>query len=56
MAAVPFALDYGAVMAVASARGADAELIAEVLPAAEAAILASLDDGSGDDAMAGDAA
>jgi hypothetical protein len=40
----PFALDMGAVMAVAQARGVDLELLADVLPAAEAAILAGLRD------------
>lgn len=35
----PFALDFNAVMAVAAAQGADAELLTDVLPAAEAAIL-----------------
>jgi hypothetical protein len=42
----PFALDYGAVMAVGAALGADAEILADVLPAAERAIIAGL---SGDD-------
>lgn len=41
----PFGLDFGAIMAVAAARDVDADLLSEVLPAAEAAILASLDDG-----------
>lgn len=35
----PFALDYNAVLAMAAAHEADAALLAEVLPAAEAAIL-----------------
>lgn len=38
----PFALDMGAVMIVAGARGVDLELLADVLPLAEAAILAGL--------------
>lgn len=42
---VPFALDFGAVMAVGQARGVDLQLLAEALPAAEAAILATGDDG-----------
>ena len=40
----PFALDYGAVMQVGAALGADLALLAEVLPAAEAAIVAGLVD------------
>lgn len=44
-----FALDYGAVMAVGAAQGADVELLAEVLPAVEKAVLDSLaEDGGGD--------
>lgn len=42
---VPFALDFGAVMAVGTARGVDLDLLAEALPAVEAAILAGRDDG-----------
>ena len=42
----PFALDYGAVMIVGAARGANLEMLADVLPAAERAIIAGL---SGDD-------
>lgn len=38
----PFALDFGAVMNVATATGADPAIVAELLPAAEAAILAGL--------------
>lgn len=38
----PFALDYGAVMTVGAALGADAEMLADVLPAAEHAIIDSL--------------
>ncbi len=37
----PFALDFGAVMTVGQARGADADLLAELLPDAEHAILAA---------------
>ena len=37
----PFALDYGAVMLVGQARGADTELLAELLPVAERAILSA---------------
>jgi hypothetical protein len=36
----PFALDYGAVMLVGQARGVDIQLLAEILPDAERAILA----------------
>lgn len=39
----PFALDYAAVMAVGAALGADVTLLAEVLPAAETAILSKFD-------------
>lgn len=47
----PFALDFGAVMQVGSARGVDLDLLATALPAAEAAIVANLLDGDegGDD-------
>lgn len=45
----PIGLDYGAVMAVATAQGADVELLAEVLPSVEAAILLSFDDDGGGD-------
>lgn len=38
----PFALDYGAVMAVGSALGADTEMLADVLPVAERAIVSGL--------------
>lgn len=38
----PFALDYVAVMTFGAAIGADAEMLADVLPAAEAAIVANL--------------
>ncbi len=40
----PIALDHGAVMTVGSALGADVELLADVLPAAEAAIISGLND------------
>jgi hypothetical protein len=45
----PFALDFGAVYSVAGAMGADLELLTEVLPHAEAAILAGLSGEAGDD-------
>jgi hypothetical protein len=45
----PIGLDYGAVMAVATARGADVELLSEVLPAVEAAILDNLAGEESDD-------
>ncbi|MGT2515658.1 DUF7697 family protein [Sphingomonas panni] len=47
----PFALDYGAVMAVGTAMDADLGLLADVLPAAEAAIVSNLvgDDDAGDE-------
>lgn len=38
----PFALDYGAVMMIGQARGVDLDLLAEVLPAAEGAIVGRL--------------
>ena len=45
----PFALDYNAVMAMGAAHEADLALLAEVLPAAEAAILSRFaDDEEGD--------
>ncbi|WP_342249383.1 DUF7697 family protein [Sphingomonas sp. OTU376] len=40
----PFALDFGAVISVGSALGADLELLVEVLPDAERSILAALSD------------
>jgi hypothetical protein len=39
-----FALDMGTVMNVGAARGVDLDLLADVLPAAEAAILSGLSD------------
>ena len=48
----PFALDFGAVMAVAAAIGADTALVAELLPDVENAILTGIagdDDGDDDD-------
>jgi hypothetical protein len=48
----PIGLDYGAVMAVATARRADVDLLSEVLPAVEAAILDNLA-GDGDDESIG---
>ncbi|WP_419808388.1 DUF7697 family protein [Sphingomonas sp.] len=45
----PFALDFGAIMQVGAARGADAELLGEVLPIAELAIVTNLlEEGGGD--------
>lgn len=44
----PFGLDYGAIMTVGAHRGADLALLAETLPAAEAAILAMYAANSGD--------
>ena len=38
----PFALDFNAVMAMGAALGANMELLADVLPAAETAIIANL--------------
>jgi len=38
----PFALDFNAVMAMGTALGADIELLADVLPAAEAAIISNM--------------
>jgi hypothetical protein len=38
----PFALDFNAVMAMGTALGADMELLADVLPAAEAAIIGNM--------------
>ena len=35
----PFALDYGAALALGQAMGADMEMLADVLPGAETAIL-----------------
>jgi hypothetical protein len=39
---MPFGMDFGAVMTMAAARGADTALVAEALPAVEAAVLAGL--------------
>lgn len=44
----PFGLDYGAVLAMGQALGADAELLAGALPGIEAAMLSAGDDGGGD--------
>jgi hypothetical protein len=38
----PFALDHNAVMMMGAALGADVEMLADVLPSAEAAIIANL--------------
>lgn len=45
----PFALDHGAIMLVGAARGVNLELLANVLPMAERAILSALSDEGGDD-------
>lgn len=42
MSGTPSGLDFGAVMMVAGAQGADLELLAEALPDIEAALLAAL--------------
>ena len=55
MAAVPFALDFGAVMMVGQARGVDVELLAELLPATERAILSGHAGDYGDDEEGADA-
>ena len=46
----PFALDFGAIMAVGAARQVDLGLLADVLPAAERAVIGALleDDSSGE--------
>lgn len=45
----PFALDFGAVMVMGAALGADMDMLASVLPDAEAAIIAGLSgDAEGD--------
>lgn len=49
----PFALDFGAVMIMGAALGADAEMLAEVLPAAEAAIIGGLSSDNDDFAEPG---
>lgn len=40
----PFALDFGAIMAVGVARGVDIALLAELLPTAERIVLGALCD------------
>lgn len=45
---MPAGLDFGAVMQMGAALGVDAQLLAEVLPAAEAAIMAALHDDDDD--------
>lgn len=50
MAGVAVGLDFGAIMAVATAQGADAGFLSEVLPEAEVAILAGISgDSEGED-------
>lgn len=44
-----YALDFGAVMALGSALGADLRMLAEVLPAVEKAALARFDDRDDED-------
>jgi hypothetical protein len=49
---IPFGLDFGTVMSIATARGANAEWVAELLPVAERVIVAAMsnepiDDGGG---------
>ncbi|WP_425441955.1 DUF7697 family protein [Sphingomonas dokdonensis] len=44
----PFGLDYGAVMAVAGALGADPDITVDLLPEAEAAILISMQSEGGE--------
>lgn len=44
MAGVPVGLDFGAVLQMGEALGADSELLAETLPDFEAAVMASLND------------
>lgn len=46
---VPFALDFGAVMAVGAARHVDLDLLADVLPSVEAAILSGREGDPDDD-------
>lgn len=46
---VPIGVDFGAVLAVAEAQGADTELIAEALPAVEAALIDALSGDGTDD-------
>ncbi len=41
----PFALDYGSVMMVGQARGVDLEMLAEIMPDAERAIIGAMVDG-----------
>ena len=48
----PAGLDFGAVMAVGTALGADVELLAQVLPDVEAAILSDQSDDDGGDTPA----
>lgn len=45
----PVGLDYGAVLALAGALGADVDLLAAVLPDVEAAVLAGGDEGGIDE-------
>lgn len=49
MAGEPVGLDFGAIMAVASAQDVDAELLADVLPEVETAILVGMSDQSAEE-------
>jgi hypothetical protein len=49
MAGIPIGLDFGAIMLTGAALEADLELLAEVLPEFEAAVMAGLSDESPDD-------
>lgn len=46
---MPFALDFGAVMAIGAALDADPAMLADVLPAAEAAIISTYGPGDASD-------
>ena len=50
---MPFGLDFGTVMSIANARGANAQWIAELLPVAERVIVSAI---AGDDAAMSDTA
>jgi hypothetical protein len=45
----PIGLDFGAIMLIGAAQGADLELLSEVLPDFEAVVIASLADDGDDD-------
>lgn len=46
MGGVPVGLDFGAILAIGAATGADLEMLAEALPEAESAILSAMADGN----------